>query len=585
MSSDLRDRGIAIANEAVTADNAGNYEEAVGKYCKAAEYLLGAIKFEKNPVTLKTLREKAIEYTTRAETLKKGTAAKPKASKGGGEPDEKDEDSDGGEDPLPLTEEQLAAAEKEMNEELSKLVGMASVKENMQKLCKQLSLDIKRRQGGLNTLDSIRHMMFTGNPGVGKTTVSRLVAKLYHQLGVSSKDTVVEVQKGDLVAGYVNQTAMKTAKKIKEARGGILFVDEAYQLTQALQRGQSDFSGESIDEMMKVMNDSGRRATTFVFAGYKKEMDEFVQYNAGLESRIKYKFHFDDYTVPELVTITNIKMNSTGYKMTHDASSSLEAIIGKGTTPEMRSKYNGRLVDNLLQWAADEMNSRLSLDASGDQLITLETTDFSAAIKRFATAKPPTKLDPALAGGKQVETQLATWGLQQYTELFVRAGYRQLFDLLALKSEKDIRALGVNKDADVRRAMTLVHRLDQQHRDMSLQMDAMYIDPETVDMKTWLEKRGLLEYLGNFETHKIDFEALGLLTYDDVREIGIEAVGPRRKVFSEITKWKEERDAKKNDVIRQRMAAQEELLAPRPQSADPQQQQILELRQQLLQMP
>ena len=117
------------------------------------------------------------------------------------------------------------------------------------------------------TLDSIRHMVFTGNPGVGKTTVSRLVAKLYHALGVSSKDHVVEVQKGDLVAGYVNQTASKTAKKIKEAKGGILFVDEAYQLTQALQRGQSDFSGEAIDEMMKVMNDSGRTAVTFIFAG------------------------------------------------------------------------------------------------------------------------------------------------------------------------------------------------------------------------------------------------------------------------------------------------------------------------------
>merc|ERR1719261_484224 len=119
-------------------------------------------------------------------------------------------------------------------------------------------------------------MIFTGNPGVGKTTISRLIAKLFYKLGVASKDHVVEVQKGDLVAGYVNQTAMKTAKKIKEARGGILFVDEAYQLTQALQRGQSDFSGEAIDEMMKVMNDSGRKSTTFVFAGYKKEMDEFV---------------------------------------------------------------------------------------------------------------------------------------------------------------------------------------------------------------------------------------------------------------------------------------------------------------------
>ena len=139
---------------------------------------------------------------------------------------------------------------------------MESVKQNMRKLCKQLSLDIRRRQEGRDVLDSIRHMMFTGNPGVGKTTVSRLVAKLYYQLGVSSKDTVVEVQKGDLVAGYVNQTAMKTAKKIKEARGGILFVDEAYQLTQALQRGQSDFSGEAIDEMMKARRSPRYRRDT-----------------------------------------------------------------------------------------------------------------------------------------------------------------------------------------------------------------------------------------------------------------------------------------------------------------------------------
>ena len=540
------------------------------KYCKAAEYLLGAIKFEKNPVTLKTLREKAVEYTARAEALKNRGQGKQKPSKGAGGGDEEDKDSedDGSDDPLPLTEEELKKAEMEMNEELAKLVGMDTVKENMRKLCKQLSLDIKRRQGGLNTLDSIRHMMFTGNPGVGKTTVSRLVAKLYYQLGVSSKDTVVEVQKGDLVAGYVNQTAMKTSKKIREARGGILFVDEAYQLTQALQRGQSDFSGESIDEMMKVMNDSGRRATTFVFAGYKKEMDEFVQYNAGLESRIKYKFHFDDYTVPELVTITNIKMSSKGYKMTSDAQSSLESIISKGTTSELRSKYNGRLVDNMLQWASDEMNTRLPLDASGDSLITLETTDFSNAIRRFATARPPTKLDPALIGGKQVETQLMEWGLQAYTELFARAGYRQLFDLLHLTSERDVRALGIARDADVHRAMTLVHRLSQQHRSMSLSMDAMHgVDPDTADMRTWLEKRGIGEHLRAFEKHKVDFEILGEITYDDLRELGIAEVGPRRKVFREITKWREEREAKKADAIRQKINAREEAERP-PQPAD-----------------
>jgi len=287
MANELRDKGIAIANEAVQHDQDRRYEEAIKLYIKSAEYLLTATKYEKNPVTLKTLRAKCIEYTERAEFLKNETAGKGKDGKGGkaGEPAE-ESDEDEGEEKM-LTNEELNAAEAEMEEELKRLVGMESVKTNMRKLCKQLSLDIRRRQEGHAVLDSIRHMIFTGNPGVGKTTISRLVAKLYKQLGVSSKDHVVEVQKGDLVAGYVNQTAAKTAKKIKEAKGGILFVDEAYQLTEALMRGQSDFSGESIDEMMKCMLTTGRKSVTFIFAGYKKQMDEFITYNAGLESRIK----------------------------------------------------------------------------------------------------------------------------------------------------------------------------------------------------------------------------------------------------------------------------------------------------------
>merc|ERR1711953_1335372 len=106
------------------------------------------------------------------------------------------------------------------------------------------------------------------------------------------------------------------------------------------------------------MNESGRKAVTFVFAGYKAEMDEFVQYNAGLESRIKYRFHFEDYTVPELVTIINIKIHAKGYKLTSDAQNNLNSIIDKDTNADLRSKYNGRLTDNLLQWASDEMNTR-----------------------------------------------------------------------------------------------------------------------------------------------------------------------------------------------------------------------------------
>ncbi|EOD05039.1 hypothetical protein EMIHUDRAFT_125317, partial [Emiliania huxleyi CCMP1516] len=114
-----------------------------------------------------------------------------------------------------------------------------------------------------------------------------------------------------------------------------------------------------------------------------------------------YRFHFDDYTVPDLCKIVNIKIKAKGYKMTADAEKNLNAIIDKNTTADLRSKYNGRLTDNLLQWAADCMNQRLDLTASGEQLITLTKDDLSEAIKKFQLARPPQKKDPALLGGEQ----------------------------------------------------------------------------------------------------------------------------------------------------------------------------------------
>eukprot|EP00967_Tisochrysis_lutea_P139943 scaffold254908_cov30-Tisochrysis_lutea.AAC.2 len=305
------------------------------------------------------------------------------------------------------------------------------------------------------------------------------------------------------------------------------------------------------------MNETGRKAVTFIFAGYKKEMDEFVQYNAGLESRIKYRFHFDDYSVEDLVKIVHIKIKANGYKMTDDAAANLTSIIDKGTTKELRSKYNGRLTDNLLQWASDHMNQRLPLSAKGELLITLEKVDLMEAIKKFLLARPPQKKDPALLGGQQVEQQLKMWGLAEHSPLFVRAGYLQLIDLLHL-TEKDIRALGVTKDAEVRRTVALVERLRQEDRRMSLEMDALFIDPDTQDIRTWLEKRSLSDFAKVFEKHKIDFEVLGDVTYDDLREMGISEVGSRRRVYRAISTWRDDRDAKKADAIRSRMAVQEQ---------------------------
>jgi len=572
MSNELRDKGIEMANEAVNADKAEKHEEAKELYLKAIEYLMTAIKYEKNPVTIKTIREKVLEYTTRAEAIAAGLNASknPKPKKAGGAPDEeeKDDDDDDDVEPEPLTEEQLKAAEAEMEQELEKLVGMASVKDDMRKLCKQLALDIKRRQEGKGAVDAIRHMMFTGNPGVGKTTVSRLVARLYKQLGVSSKETVVEVQKGDLVAGYVNQTSIKTAKKIKEARGGILFVDEAYQLTQALQKGQADFSGEAIDEMMKVMNDAGRKATTFVFAGYKKEMDEFVQYNAGLESRIKYRFHFDDYTVPELVTIIGIKMKKDGYMMDREAEAAIESIIEKNTTKEMRSRYNGRLTDNLLQWARDEMNSRLDANSHGDELVTYTKADFEAAIKKFSTNRPREKLDPSLLGGQEVFDQLKLWDLHEYAPVFIKHGYKQKMDLILLKAEADIKALGVVNEPDLRRAMQMVERCKAQHREISREMDKMYIDDEMPTIEAWLQANDLEEHAPTFREQKVDFVILGDLTYDDLKEMGFVDIGSRRKIDRAIKAWKEKREYLKADAIKAKMSALNEAATAHPPTAD-----------------
>ena len=168
------------------------------------------------------------------------------------------------------------------------------------------------------------------------------------------------------------------------------------------------------------------------------------------------------------------------------------------------------------------MNTRLPLNAKGEELITLSKSDLSAAIVRFKSARPPEKKDPALLGGEQVisprsyaeiaeivretgreivhvirraqvEQQLKMWNLSEHVPRFLSAGYRQLIDLLHL-TEKDIRALGVTKDADVRRATSLVTRLQQEHRQMSLGMDKNFIDPDTADIRTWLTKRSLGEF-------------------------------------------------------------------------------------------
>ena len=259
----------------------------------------------------------------------------------------------------------------------------------------------------------------------------------------------------------------------------------------------------------------------------------------------------------------------------------IESIIEKGTTQELRSKYNGRLTDNLLQWASDEMNQRLPLDATGDQLITLNKKDLESAIVRFTMARPPVKKDPTLLGGERVEHQLKLWNLDQYAVLFVRAGYRGLTDLCQL-DEQRLRQLGVEVDADVRRMLQMVTRLQHEHRARMQEMDALYIDVDMVSIRAWLDRRGLGEWAPTFEQHQITFEVLGDLTLDLLKEMGFVAVGPRLTVYRAITQWRDEREQKKVEAIRARLEAvqMQELTAMAvPATQDEMEQRIALLKQ------
>lgn len=193
-------------------------------------------------------------------------------------------------------------------EELEALVGLKEVKDEVRSLINLINIRQLRKNKGLPTPYMSYHMVFTGSPGTGKTTVARLIASIYRELGLLSKGTLVEVDRSGLVAGYVGQTAIKVKEVIDKARGGILFIDEAYSLSNP--NSPNDFGTEAIDTLVKLMEDY-RDDLVVIVAGYTKEMNEFLSANTGLISRFNRFIEFKDYTTEDLVKI----MNSMAEKM------------------------------------------------------------------------------------------------------------------------------------------------------------------------------------------------------------------------------------------------------------------------------
>lgn len=197
--------------------------------------------------------------------------------------------------------------------ELEALIGLANVKTEVTNIYNLVKIQKVRATKGLNAPDISYHCVFTGNPGTGKTTVARLVAQIYKQLGILSKGHLIETDRSGLVAEYVGQTAVKTNKIIDSALDGVLFIDEAYSLVQ--NGGGNDFGLEAIATLLKRMEDNRDRLVV-ILAGYSDEMKQFIDSNPGLQSRFNRYTHFEDYSADELTSIYEFNLAKFDYQMT-----------------------------------------------------------------------------------------------------------------------------------------------------------------------------------------------------------------------------------------------------------------------------
>ena len=275
-------------------------------------------------------------------------------------------------------EEELPPPEKieDLKAELTELIGLDSIKKEVNNLINMVTIHKLRQENGLKTVDMSLHMVFTGNPGTGETMIARIMARIYRSLGVLSKGHLVEVDRSGLVAGYVGQTATKTSAVIEKALGGVLFIDEAYALNG---KSENDFGQEAIDTLLKAMEDH-REDLVVIVAGYDGLMEKFIHSNPGLESRFNRYLHFDDYTLDEMAAILDLNVKKGQYKFTEDGREAAKQYISDANTSSI-SFGNARGVRNIFERLLVQQANRLaqSADLSKDDLMTLTAEDVQAA--------------------------------------------------------------------------------------------------------------------------------------------------------------------------------------------------------------
>ena len=263
---------------------------------------------------------------------------------------------------------------EELLEDLNDLTGLTKVKEDLNSLINLLKVHKMRMDRGLPQTSVSLHMVFTGNPGTGKTTVARMMSKIYRQLGVLSKGHLVEVDRSGLVSGYVGQTAIKTKKVIDSALGGVLFIDEAYALTPA--GGSNDFGIEAVNTLLKAMEDN-RDDFVVIVAGYPELMDDFLESNPGLRSRFNKQILFEDYTAEELVDIFSGICGKSFYEVTDDAMECVRNFFTDRCAQKLPGFANGRDVRNYFEKALTNQANRLAAmcDVTDSDLVTITLDD------------------------------------------------------------------------------------------------------------------------------------------------------------------------------------------------------------------
>ena len=263
--------------------------------------------------------------------------------------------------------------------ELNELIGLKPVKEEVERFAKFVRVAQQRKAAGLKVAPISYHMVFTGNPGTGKTTVARIMAKIYRALGVVKNGHLVECDRGGLVAGYTGQTAIKTAKVIDFALDGVLFIDEAYSLVNG---PQDSFGDEAISTLLKRMEDDRDRLVVIV-AGYSHEMKKFIDANSGLASRFNHYVEFPDYTAKELADIFRSNAKRSQYTLSADVEKYLNGFMSIKTEKRDRKFGNGRWARNLFEQTIERQAVRVAdiANPTKEQLMTITMKDVGIRLK------------------------------------------------------------------------------------------------------------------------------------------------------------------------------------------------------------